>query len=291
VKLVMTLVVRDEVDVVAAMLEHHLAAGVDFVIATDNSSVDGTTDVLAAYQQAGVLEFRIEPAAAFDQAGWVTSMARRAAGVHGADWVINADADEFWWPRDAASLTDVFAVLPPQYGTIEAPRENLIGERDVPAPWSQRLVFRDLLSLQERGGRIGAKAAHRGDPHADAQMGNHGVSGPGIGPRWPASPMTILHAPVRSYQQVARKVTNGAAGIAANPALDDGICWHWREDFARLQAGEFEATWRSRQLDAAEIAAGIAAARLVPDRRLRDRLNSLLDTAVVPSELKNALSA
>ena len=37
--------------------------------------------------------------------------------------------------------------------------------------------------------------------------------------RWPASPMTILHVPDRSYQQVARKVTNGAAGIAANPLL------------------------------------------------------------------------
>jgi hypothetical protein len=277
--------------VLAAMLEHHLAAGVDFVIATDNSSVDGTTDVLAAYQQAGVLEFRIEPAAAFDQAGWVTSMARRAAEVHRADWVINADADEFWWPREGSSLPDVFAIIPPQYGTIEAPRENLIGDPEFRAPWSQRLLYRDLLSLHERGGRIGAKTAHRGDPQADVQMGNHGVSGPAIGQRWPASPMTILHVPDRSYQQVARKVTNGAAGIAANPLLDDGICWHWRDDFSRLQTGEFATTWRSRQRDAAQLAAGVAAARLVPDTRLRDRLDSLPDKAVLPAVLQGSLSA
>lgn len=287
----MTLVVRDEVDVLAAMLEYHLAAGVDFVVATDNNSVDGTTDVLAAYQQAGVLEFRVEPAAAFDQAGWVTDMARRAAVVHHADWVINADADEFWWPRDGTSLRPMFAIIPPQYGTIEAPRENLIGDPDVHAPWSQRLLYRDLLSLHERGGRIGAKAAHRADPRADVQMGNHGVSGPAIGQRWPASPMTILHVPDRNYQQVARKVTNGAAGIAANPLLDEGICWHWRDDFARLQSGEFATTWRSRQRDAAQLAADVNASRITPDTRLRDRLHSLPDKAVIPTALEASLSA
>lgn len=40
---VMTLVARNEADIVDAQLAFHLHAGVDFVIATDHRSDDGTT--------------------------------------------------------------------------------------------------------------------------------------------------------------------------------------------------------------------------------------------------------
>ena len=45
-KLVQTLVVRDEADIVDAQIAYHLNAGVDFVIASDHESLDGTTEIL-----------------------------------------------------------------------------------------------------------------------------------------------------------------------------------------------------------------------------------------------------
>ena len=50
-KLVQTLVVRDEVDIVDAQIAYHLNAGVDFVIATDHESArrhDGDPRVVRA---------------------------------------------------------------------------------------------------------------------------------------------------------------------------------------------------------------------------------------------------
>ena len=101
----MTLLVRDEADIVSANIEFHLARGVDFVIATDNLSVDGTTDILRAYEQRGVLHYIRQTDDDYAQHRWVTDMARLARAKFGADWVINNDADEFWYPEQG-SLKD-----------------------------------------------------------------------------------------------------------------------------------------------------------------------------------------
>ena len=49
----MTLLVRNEADIVDAQVAFHLHAGVDFVIATDNGSDDGTLEILERYARTG----------------------------------------------------------------------------------------------------------------------------------------------------------------------------------------------------------------------------------------------
>ena len=96
--LVLTLLCRDEADILESMLRFHLAQGVDRIIATDNGSVDGSLEILQRFERRGQLTLLQETEQTHDQAVWVTRMARMAAAM-GADWVINSDADEFWWPQ------------------------------------------------------------------------------------------------------------------------------------------------------------------------------------------------
>ena len=63
--LVMTLLARDEIDIVEQWLEFHLNAGADLVIATDNRSADGTTEVLERYARAGHVHLIREPGRTF----------------------------------------------------------------------------------------------------------------------------------------------------------------------------------------------------------------------------------
>jgi len=96
---ILTLLVRDEADIIASNLSYHLNAGVDFIIATDNGSVNGTTEILKDFEKTGRLEYLHESPADFSQHAWVTRMARRAFSKYQADWVINGDADEFFVAR------------------------------------------------------------------------------------------------------------------------------------------------------------------------------------------------
>src|SRR5436309_4430438 len=107
----LTLVVRDEEDILAANLDYHLAQGVDVILAVDHGSSDGTAEILERYGQTGRVQSVRDDDRLHDQPRRVNRLLRMAAEEHGADWVIHCDADEFWIPT-VGSLRDVFAAVP-----------------------------------------------------------------------------------------------------------------------------------------------------------------------------------
>ena len=104
-KVVMTYKLRDEADVIADNVRYHVGQGIDTFLAADNGSTDGTREILAGFEDRGLMRVFDEPAEDFRQESrhWLTKMARFAAEELGADWVIHNDADEFWWPVRARS--------------------------------------------------------------------------------------------------------------------------------------------------------------------------------------------
>ena len=65
------------------------------MIATENRSQDGTTEILESYAKAGQLHLIREDAEYLRQAEWITRMGRLAASEFGADWVVNSDAEGY----------------------------------------------------------------------------------------------------------------------------------------------------------------------------------------------------
>ena len=293
-RLVMTLKVRDEEDVIDDNLRFHRALGVDFFIVMDNGSVDDTAEILDRYAEAGLARVLRDPSGDLRARGaeWYTRMGRMAATEHGADWVIHNDADEFWWPL-VGTLKDALAPIPEPFGAVVAPRTEFVGRPDGPGSFAERLVVREARSSLQ------PKVAHRADPDVVVlHRGAHDVASSRSGDLWralrppgravhrsvrvevesdggdedirlvwaPVWPLRIFHFPVRSFEQFRRRTE---ISLQHGGFRDSGrfrrLRRHYEDD--RLDELYSELTWGDEQ-----IADGLRDGTLVRDDRIAELL-------------------
>jgi hypothetical protein len=274
VKLVQTLVVRDEADIVDTQIAYHLNAGVDFVIATDHESRDGTTEILESYARDGHLR-RIPVSGGMQDGPWRTHMARLAATEHGADWVINTDADEFWISRRGA-LKDVFAAVPESHGIVFALSRHFAPRPGDGASFAERMTARvsPPVAINDPASpyRPHLKAAHRADPEITISFGSHTASSR----RWRAlhnwHPAEVLHFPFRSLRQWENKGVRRARG--------DKPLGQYVTALRAAEGGRGAERFRALAIDDDVLERGRAAGSLVLDVRLRDALRALRGNAV-----------
>jgi hypothetical protein len=211
----------------------------------------------------------------YSQGRWVTRMARLAA-AEGADWVINNDADEFWWPR-AGSLRSVFEQLDDEVGIVVAHRRNFVPRPEDGRPFWERMTLRERVSLNPLGKPLPPKLAHRADPQIEVAQGNHKVEGAQLGERLDDGSIEILHFPMRTYAQFENKIVKGGRAYGRNRELPQRTGRTWR----RLYEAWEEGTLRDHYDD--NVVADGARDDLVEDTRLRDFLRGLPARGAVSS--------
>lgn len=267
----MTLLVRDEDDILDEQLSFHLAAGVDHFVVTDHGSRDRTAVILDAYARRGVLHLLRETGEVKRQSEWVTRMARMAAVELGADWVVNSDADEFWWPR-GGDLKHVLADIPPRFGVVQT-----FVQPFVPRPgngyFAERLTVRltPVAPLNSPFGsfRAATRLLHRGVDDAVVGFGNSTVRGRGLVPLRGWAPVDVLHFPIRSFPQFERKFLAKHASAGGRQ----------RHDTLRLveaaRVGRLRVLYEELCVSDDELREGLAERALALDTRLRDALRAL----------------
>lgn len=262
----MTLRARNEADILDAQLSFHLNAGVDFFVAIDNGSSDGTSEILESYAREGYVDVTHDPTD-YDEGEWVTRMARRAATEFGADWVINSDADEFWWPR-GGSLKDVLAAAPGRYGSVRGMWRHFAPRPQGDAFFAERMTVRVCNPGAKDNSPYSPryKTAHRGNPDVEVLPGNHRALGRGLEPIRGWYPIEVLHFPIRSLRHFTEKYLRQWALLQTR--LGEAA-------YQAQRTGRLRELYESYLVDDSVLAKGIADGTLAVDTRLRDALRAL----------------
>ena len=268
-KLVMTLLVRNEIDILETALAYHAAQGVDFFVVTDRKSDDGSLAVLERWQAEGRLHLIREDVDYFAQGPWVTRMAREAHARFGADWVINNDTDEFWWPV-RGDLKSVLAGVPDGVGVLTVQRYNFAPRPERPGPFWDTLRIRESRSLNPAGRPLPPKVIHRGAPDVEVHWGNHGVAKGVAGETRDTDAIEIFHFPMRDFAQFERKIVTGARALAENREIDWEIGHTWRRLYALQQDGRLREYWDERVVTDAAASRAFEAGTHVEDHRFAE---------------------
>ncbi len=292
-RLVMTLLVRDEIDIIKENIEFHLNHGVDFIIATDNGSVDGTRELLQDYQKDGIVYVIDEPAQDYSQSVWVTRMALLAKEKFGANWILHNDADEFWFPRSGNLKTELENS---SFDVLYCNRFNMnLDEEEIAKP---NFIFYDLKTKSIKPFNldfscvekypffmytIGNKLIHRASDKVEVEQGNHSVKMDSA--KYSKSEnIVIYHYPVRGYEQFKMKVINGGSSYERNTSLPKEVGWHWRRWYKLYLENKLEEEYKKFILSKKQLEKYHQSGNIIFDYKLKENLennyNSFIDQSM-----------
>lgn len=262
--LIMTILTRDEVDVIDYNIKFHLSNGVDYIIATDNGSIDGTRDILLKYQKKGVLYLIDEKTHNHAQSQWVNRMAKIACEKYKADYVFHCDADEFWMPKYGdlkkeimhsdvdVMKVDIINVLPKDEEFNDFFAQSFMYAVTKP------LFTNDLKADSEKNNiylfKYPSKVMlknHKG--FLPVGEGNHDIIEIKNVKRGVSDNVKIYHFPLRGKEHFFRKVKQGGSALENNKDLSENVGWHWRIWYESYKNGTLEDEYKKLLLSKDQI--------------------------------------
>lgn len=253
-KLVMTLLVKNEEDTVETNIRFHADQGVDAFIVMDNGSTDATPDILRILQKEYELTVIHNDSTAYKQSQWMTGMARQARKEMGADLVISNDADEFWSARDGSSLKTKLSL---RDSVVTVRRFNFIldeaqGEdRDGYVHCANRVINPILYTSQEYEvqkklsmplQRIAPKVIVNPLGLLHINGGNHRAKHIMFWCNRTSEDIVVDHYPILSYKNFEKKIQSRQVIRARHPERRLNV--HYRRWLASLDAGELRQEYR-----------------------------------------------
>lgn len=208
-KIVATLLAKNEEDIIATNIEHHIDQGIEQIIVTDNNSRDRTKEIAAKYKE--VVEIIDESDNTHNQSQSVTKMAKLACRFK-PNWIVHLDADELWCG----------------FHNLRHIKKDVVGSVKMllhpPCGCSFDLKkMRFYLDFENTGLPDECKIIHRPNPDIEITHGNHGIKN-NIECEF-TKEIWRHHYPVRSLKQFRSKTVDGHESLKRRNA----ICERWEK--------------------------------------------------------------
>lgn len=262
--------VRDESELIEALITHLHGIGVTKFVVCDVASTDGTREILQHYESR---DFRVVDVARDEsQEMWRQRMAGTISGLN-ADWVLPIDADEVPLPTGG----DIRPLLAGTGADVLVLRRyNVVAGEDgfhmpLPCnPGSYEKVDLFATALADFRARLAAdpalawirfvpkpKIAVRPSVVMSVRDAVHDIIPyPGRNPvRAVSADIILAHVALSSYRRFARKIENIREVFRIyEGALDPAFGWHWKRWLELADRGELETEFANSRLAAGEIA-------------------------------------
>ena len=224
----MTLLVKNEEDILEENIIFHHEMGVNGFIVTDNGSRDKTAEIINKYKQKGwIKELIYDETGGHQQVKFVDKMIRIAKEKYHADWIINCDADEFWYCKKG-KYQDILSNC--SHNVLKCAICNMIPiEDDVfwKSKWKivntvdseeYNIPFYNLYTKQME------KVIHRLQGYKIISAGNHNVKIKlkSIGQ---TNDIVIYHYNVRNKEHFIRKMIHGGKELSK---VENNMGEHWK---------------------------------------------------------------
>lgn len=242
-QLLMTLLVKNEEDVLEDNLIFHKHMGVDGFIITDNNSTDRTLEIIEKYKDKGwIKEVIKEGATNYKQKEWVDRMAWKAKTSYKADWIINADADELWYAPSGNLKTELASTD----ANVLMCKMKCVYPIEGQPFWKWNETVSAVSSTEEYDlspyslfARQNPKVIHRAAGYIQISMGNHKVAM--FPKRKKESQICVYHYNIRGKQHFMEKMINGGKQLEQNPSKHGGR--HWRYFYQLYKENLLEAEY------------------------------------------------
>ena len=126
-KVVLAVNVVDNADTLREFLDWYQAIGVDFIVAFDSGSTDGSRDIFDEYARSGALSWMSQSRKNIDGFDPFSELARIAHDRFEADWIILADADEFLCVTGESLHSILQEAKRDEISVLSIPRFNMTG--------------------------------------------------------------------------------------------------------------------------------------------------------------------